>query len=389
MTHQKNDTNITAVYELINQYGLEAIPEAMTILFNQAMQLDRSQHLQASPYERSIDRLDYANGYKPKTLSTKMGKIKLAIPQTRHSEFYPSSLERGIRSERALNLALAQMYVQGVSTRDVSKIIEDMCGFEVSSSTVSKAAAQLDDSLSKWRDRELGKYPYIYLDARYEKVRVDGVVRSCAVLIAVGINGKNQRDILGVAVSLSEAAVHWRQFLQGLLKRGLHGVQLLISDAHAGLQSAIQATMTGTAWQRCQFHLQQNAQQYITKRSEKEKIAGEIRNILTASDQHEANRLLKLFVEKYRDIMPKLASWAENNIPQGLVIFTLGLCEFNRKRLRTSNVLERLNRTIKKRTNVAKIFPNTESCLRLVSAITMETAEQWSTATAYLTNNED
>jgi transposase-like protein len=238
-------------------------------------------------------------------------------------------------------------------------------------------------------DRELGKYPYIYLDARYEKVRVDGVVRSCAVLIAVGINGKNQRDILGVAVSLSEAEVHWRQFLQGLLKRGLHGVQLLISDAHAGLQSAIQATMTGTAWQRCQFHLQQNAQQYITKRSEKEKIAGEIRNILTASDQHEANRLLKLFVEKYRDIMPKLASWAENNIPQGLVIFTLGLCEFNRKRLRTSNVLERLNRTIKKRTNVAKIFPNTESCLRLVSAITMETAEQWSTATAYLTNNED
>jgi putative transposase len=389
MTHQNNDTNIATIHELINQYGLEAIPEAMTILFNQAMQLDRSQHLQASPYERSIDRLDYANGYKPKTLSTKMGKIKLAIPQTRHSEFYPSSLERGIRSERALNLALAQMYVQGVSTRDVSKIIEDMCGFEVSSSTVRKAAAQLDDSLSKWRDRELGKYPYIYLDARYEKVRVDGVVRSCAVLIAVGINGKNQRDILGVAVSLSEAEVHWRQFLQGLLKRGLHGVQLLISDAHAGLQSAIQATMTGTAWQRCQFHLQQNAQQYITKRSEKEKIAGEIRNILTASDQHEANRLLKLFVEKYRDIMPKLASWAENNIPQGLVIFTLGLCEFNRKRLRTSNVLERLNRTIKKRTNVAKIFPNTESCLRLVSAITMETAEQWSTATAYLTNNED
>ena len=214
------------------------------------------------------------------------------------------------------------MYVQGVSTRDVSKIIEDTCGFEESSSTVSKAAAQLDDSLSKWRDRELGKYPYIYLDARYEKVRVDGIVRNCAVLIAVGISSDNQRDILGIAVSLSEAEVHWRQ--------------LLISDAHAGLQAAIQATMTGTAWQRCQFHLQQNAQQYITKRNEKEKVAGEIRNILTATGQHESNRLLKLFVEKYRDIMPKLASWAEDNISQGLVIFTLGLSLFNRKRLRTS-----------------------------------------------------
>ena len=178
------------------------------------------------------------------------------------------------------------------------------------------------------------------------------MVRNCAVLIAVGINASNQRDILGVAVSLSEAEVHWRQFLQGLLKRGLHGVKLLISDAHSGLQSAIQATMTGTAWQRCQFHLQQNAQQYITKQSEKEKVANDIRNILTAADQHEAARLLKIFAAKYRDIMPKLASWAEENIPQGLVIFTLGLCSFNRKRLRTSNVLERLNRTIKKRTNV-------------------------------------
>jgi putative transposase len=251
MTYQAQNTAIQAAMELVSETGFEGMAQAIQILFNEAMKIERERHLQAAPYERHLDRQGHANGYKAKTMNTRIGKIELAIPQVRDSSFYPQSLERGLRSERALKLALAKMYVQGVSTRKVAAITEELCGFEVSSSQVSQAAKTLDEALQQWRDRPLGSFKYLFLDARYEKVRQGGCIVDCAVLTAIAVDELGKRHILGVSVALSEHEVHWRSFLQRLMERGLHGVQLIISDAHAGLKAARKAIFPSIPWQRC------------------------------------------------------------------------------------------------------------------------------------------
>lgn len=309
--------------------------------------------------------------------------MQLAVPQTRDGAFYPSSLERGLRSERALKIALAEMYVQGVSTRKVAKITEELCGFEVSSSEVSRASAELDEQLSSWRNRELGSFPYVYLDARYEKVRHGGSVISVAVLIGVGVSLTGHREILGVSVELSEHEVHWRHFLSGLKDRGLHGVRLFIADAHEGLKAARNAVFPSVPWQRCQFHLQQNAQKYVPKQHMKSEVAGRIRAIFNAPDKPEAERLLDLFLKDYQENAPKLVEWAETALAEGFAVFLFP--EQHRKKIRTVNMLERINKEIKRRTRVATLFPNTDSCLRLVSAVAMEISDDWQTGRRYLT----
>jgi len=218
------------------------------------MKVERAQALEAEPYERSAKRRGYANGFKPKTVSTRVGRMQVAIPQVRGEvEFYPSALERGVRSERALKLAVAEMYVQGVSTRKVTEVMQQLCGLEVSSTQVSRAAQLLEEELGAWRDRRLGQYRYLFLDARYEKVRHGGTVISCAVLMAIGVNPSGHRSLLGCSVSLSEAEVHWREFLGNLQARGLHGVELIISDHHAGLRAALASRFASVSWQHCQF----------------------------------------------------------------------------------------------------------------------------------------
>jgi transposase-like protein len=253
--------------ELLKTNGFDALAEAVTVLINSAMVAERSDYLGAAPYERSIGRIGYANGYKDKQLKTRLGTLPLKVPQTRDGHFYPQSLEKGLRSERALLLAIAEMYVQGVSTRRVKRIVEELCGLEVSSSQVSRAAAELDDMLEAWRSRDLGAYRYIVLDAQYEKVRQVGQVLDAAVLIACGVDEDGHRDVLGCSVSLSEAEVHWRSFLAELKDRGLYGVELIVSDAHEGLAAARKAVFPSVPWQRCQFHLQQNAGHYVPKMS--------------------------------------------------------------------------------------------------------------------------
>jgi transposase-like protein len=222
---------------------LAALPEALRIVVNTAMLAERQHYLGVGPYERSGERTDQANGFKPKTVKTRVGEVTFAVPQVRQGDFYPQALEKGLRSERALNLALAEMYIQGVSTRKVSAIVEQLCGTTVSSAHVSRATAQLDSILEQWRTRALGECVYLFVDARYEQVRVDGAVRDAAVLIAVGIDRAGKRRVLGVSISLSEAEVHWRAFLSGLVQRGLTGVQLIISDAHEGLRAARRAVL--------------------------------------------------------------------------------------------------------------------------------------------------
>jgi transposase-like protein len=323
------------------------VPELIRTVINTAMQLERQNHLGAGPYERSPERRDRANGYKPKTVATRVGKITFDIPQVRESSFYPQALEKGLRSERALKLALAEMYVQGVSTRKVAAITEQLCGFAVSSTQVSQAAALLDEQLEAWRQRPLSRSPYLWLDAHYEKVRQDGQVRDAAVLKAVGLNKEGKRMVLGVSVSLSEQEIHWRTFLQSLVARGLTGVELVISDAHAGLKQARRAVFGGVPWQRCQFHLQQNAQAYVPRHSMKHEVAADIRAVFNAPNRDEVEALLARLVQKYEKRASRLANWMETNIPEGLTVFSFPAT--HQRRLRTANGLERLNREVRRR----------------------------------------
>jgi len=379
----ENDCTLPKEYlEQLTAEGLESLPEMIRLLVNQAMQIERDKHLNAKPYERSNERNGYANGYKPKTVKTRVGEVTFEIPQVREGGFYPEALEKGLRSERALVMALAEMYVQGVSTRKVAAITERLCGTQVSASQVSRAAEQLDESLEAWRTRPLGEVVYLYLDARYEKVRQAGSVQDAAILMASGVKKDGKRSILGISVSLSEAETHWRAFLEGLVKRGLMGVKLIVSDDHAGLEAARKAVFTGIPWQRCQFHLQQNAQAYIPRMGMRKEAAEEIRTIFNAPDRETAESYLKKAVEKYALIAPKLADWMEVNISEGFTVFAFPRA--HQRRLRTSNYLERLSQEIKRRTRVVRVFPNEQACLRLISAILMEIGEEWEYGRLYL-----
>lgn len=387
MTRQDESTRFSEVVQLLADEGFDGMAQAIEILVNEAMKLERVEALGAQPYERSAERRGYANGYKPKTFATRLGKLDLQVPQTRGVEFYPSSLERGVRSERALKLAVAEMYVQGVSTRKVAEVTRELCGLDVSSSQVSRAAALLDEELHAWRNRLLGPTPYLLLDARYEKVRHGGQVVDAALLVAIGVTPEGKRTVLGVSVSLSEAEVHWREFLQSLVNRGLHGIEMITSDDHAGLKAARPAVLPAVPWQRCQFHLQQNASAYVPKKSMKPKVAEDLRGVFNAPDRTEAERLLKFAAQKHRTSAPKLAEWMEQSVPEGLTVFALPLQ--HRRRLRTHNAVERLNEEIARRTRVARIFPNEASLLRLASAVLVEVDEEWQTEKRYLSMETD
>ena len=384
MTHPAHSNNVYEVVQLLAEHGFDGMANAMQILFNEAMKIERAQHLNAEPYQRTEERKSYANGYKNKTVTTRLGKIELQVPQTRDGEFYPSALERGERSERALKVALAEMYVQGVSTRKVAKITAELCGTEISSTQVSRATKLLDQELETWRKRSLGQVEYLMLDARYERVRVDGQVRDCAVLIAVGLLPNGKRSVLGVSVSLSEAEVHWRDFLNSLCQRGMTGVKLISSDAHGGLNAARRAVLPSVPWQRCQFHLTQNAMQYVPKVEMRSKVAADLRDIYNARDLADATEGIKRFARTYQDSAPKLVQWVEDNVPDGLTVFSLP--EGHRKRMRTTNMLERQNRELKRRTRVATLFPNEASLLRLATAVLAELSDEWETTPmSYLT----
>ena len=365
MTYENDFTLPREYLEQLAEGGMDYMPELIRILLNAAMRAERQKHLGVAPCERSPERKGYGNGFKEKTMKTRVGEITLDVPQVRDSSFYPDALEKGLRSERALTLALAEMYVQGVSTRKVQAIVEQLCGMAVSSSQVSRAAAQLDEILEAWRMRPLGEIAYLYLDARYENVRQDGQVRDAAVLMAVGVDLDGKRQVLGLSVSLSEQELHWREFLQGLVQRGLRGVRLITSDAHAGLRAARQTIFGGIPWQRCQFHLQQNARSYVPRKELQGEVTDNLRTIFNAPDLATAETWLKETVQKYQAISPRLATWIEQSLPEGLTVFGFPAAH-------------------RRRTRVVRLFPNEASCLRLVTAILMETSEDWQTGKTYL-----
>jgi transposase-like protein len=379
---------IRDLVDLAMEHGPDAMAAAFTALMNHAMQIEREQVLKAESHQRTADRQGYANGFKPKTLNTRVGQVDLRIPQTRGYRdangrpFFPKALDRGVRSERALILAMAEMYVQGVSTRKVTAIVEELCGLEVTSTQVSRAAAELDEQLDAWRNRPIGEITYLILDARYEKVRHDGAIRSCALLTAIGIGTDGKRSVLGCSVQLSEAEPHWRKFLESLQKRGMHGVKLIVSDDHAGLRAARQAVMAGVPWQRCQFHTIRNAMAHVPKVAMRSDVARDLRRVFDADEPAEAERRLKEIVARYQKTAPQLAAWLEQAAPEAITVLRVPAA--HRRRLRTTNGLERLNKEIKRRTRVATLFPNEASLLRLASAVLSEISDDWETDRAYL-----
>lgn len=383
----EKSTAFEEIMEEVIDNGTDGILPAMKLLFDFAMRQERVEFLKAAPYERSESRLGYANGYKPKTIHTRMGPMTVEIPQVRGLQFYPKSLEKGCRSERALKLAIAEMYVKGVSTRKVTKITEQLCGFNISSGQVSRLSQAMDKELDAFRNRPLGSFSYVHLDARYEKARYGGIVRDLAVFVAVGIQPGKPRELIGISASLSEAEVHWNAFLRSLKDRGLKDVKLITGDDHGGLKEARKDVFGSVPYQRCQFHLQQNGQSYVPRRNLKKPLASILRSIFNSPNKEIAMMLVKDAVKTYGDVAPEWTAWLEDNIEEGLTVFAFP--EEHRRRIRTTNGLERLNREIKRRTRVASLFPNPESCLRLVTAIVQEIHEEWCTGKIYLSIPEN
>ncbi|MDA0655675.1 MAG: IS256 family transposase [Proteobacteria bacterium] len=372
---------IETMMEQLIANGSEDMASVFAGLFDLAMRIERERFLGAEHYERSAQRRGYANGTKPKRLDTPAGTVTVRVPKTagHDTPFYPQSLERGRRSTRAVMLAVAEMYVKGVSTRDAEAVMREFGIESLSSSQVSRAAKLLDDELEAWRNRPLGEIRYLIVDARYEKVREGGVVRDATVLSAIGIGPDERRRVLGVSCTVSEAEIHWRAFLESLLGRGMRGVQFVVSDDHAGLRAARKAVFTGATWQRCQFHLAQNAIHHAPTLAIRKRIGAELRQVWNAPNLDAATENLRRLIESYRDKAAKLAAWLENNIPEGLAVFTLP--EHHRRRLRTSNPIERaVQQEIKRRTQKVRVFPNEVSLERLVSAVLVEIDDKWAVA---------
>lgn len=336
----------------------------------------------AGRYERSGERLGYRSGHYSRNLMTRVGTLELRVPQDREGRFSTEVFERYQRSEKALVAALVEMYVQGVSTRKVTEITEALCGQSVSASTISRMNKTLDEELERFAARPLGEeYPYLILDARYEKVREQGVVRSQAVLIAIGVNGDGRRCILAVELANRESSGSWKELLLGLKARGLHGVEFVVSDDHEGLKAAIRETLPQAVWQRCYVHFLRNALDHLPRKADDDCLL-ELRWLYDRRDLGEARSDLAAWLRKWQDKYGKLCDWVEAHIEETLSFYRLP--RQHHKHLKSTNMLERLNQEIKRRTHVVRIFPNEASCLRLVRALAVETHEEWLEGTRYL-----
>lgn len=333
-------------------------------------------------YERGADRKGYRAGYYNRGLVTRVGKLELRVPQDRAGRFSTELFERYQRSEKALVAAMMEMYVKGVSTRKVKSITEELCGHQFSASTISRLNKRLDVTLKAFAERQLTEdYPYVILDARYERVREGGVVRRRAVLIALGINWDGRRCVLGVELANRESRTSWREFILRLKERGLTGVEYAVSDAHEGLQRAISETLPEAAWQRCYVHFLRNAHDHLPRKKDDDCLV-ELRWLYDRRDAKEARQDLAAWLEKWGSKYAKLCTWVEENIEETLTFYRLP--KAHHKHLRSTNVLERLNEEIKRRTHIVRIFPNADACLRLTRALAAETHESWQASSRYL-----
>ncbi len=377
----RKDRNAVDVKTLLAE-SPDPLRDIVQATLQQILECEMDELLQARRGERTEERTGYRSGYYERSFITRIGKLELRVPQDRAGRFRTELFERYQRSEKALFAVLAEMYVQGVSTRKVKAITEELCGHGFSASSISEITKTLDAQLEAFAKRRLEEdYPYLIVDARYERIRVDGAIRSQAVLIAIGINWDGRRCILGVEIADRESRNSWREFLLGLRERGLHGVELVVSDDHAGLRAAIREVLPEAPWQRCYVHFLRNALDYLPRRRDDDCLR-ELRWIYDRRDVSEARRDLATWLAKWQTRYPKLCDWAEANIEETLTFYRLPAQ--HHKHLKSTNMLERLNEEIKRRTHVVRIFPNEASCLRLVRALAVEMHENWIEATRYL-----
>jgi putative transposase len=381
MTEKQSKAGVIDVKALLE--GEEDYLRAMVRAVVQAtLEAEMTAALGAEKGERTAERLGYRSGYYARSLVTRVGVLELRVPQDREGRFSTRLFERYQRSEKALVAALAEMYVQGVSTRKVKAITEELCGHAFSASAISDINKTLDAELAAFAARRLEEpYPYLILDARYERVREAGVIRSQAVLVAIGVDWEGRRNVLGVDLAPRESRTSWRDFLQGVKARGLHGVEFVVSDDHEGLKRAIRETLPAAAWQRCYVHFLRNTLDYVPRKVDDDCLQ-ELRWFYDRRDLAEVRQDLARWLAKWQAKYPKLCDWVEENVEETLTFYRLP--RQHHKHMKSTNMLERLNQELKRRTHVVRIFPNAESCLRLIRALAVETHENWLEATRYL-----
>ena len=381
-TTQKNkNTKMQEVQAALSADG-DFLKPLVKAVMEELMEAEMEELLGAGKSERTSSRQGHRSGYYSRRLITRVGTLELRVPQDRAGRFSTEVFERYQRSEKALVAALVEMYVQGVSTRKVKAISEELCGHEFSASSVSALNVKLDEELERFARQALEEeYPYVMLDARYERVREDGVVRSRAVMVAIGINHEGRRRIIGVELANRESITSWREFLLGLKARGLRGVQMVISDDHAGLRRGVAEILSEAAWQRCYVHFLRNALDYLPRKGGEECLT-ELRWLYDRRDIAEAQRDLVAWLAKWAPKHAKLCAWVEENIAQTWAFYRLP--REHHKHLKSTNMLERLNQELKRRTHIVRIFPNEASCLRLVRALASEQDEEWLDGACYL-----
>lgn len=381
MTENKFKRKLLDLKAVFSEDG-DGLKTILREVVQEVLEQEMTDTLGAGKGERSQGRLGYRSGYYERSLITRVGKLELRVPQDRQGHFSTQVFERYQRSEKALVLALAEMYVHGVSTRKVKAVTEELCGHSFSASAISSMNKTLDEGLEKFAKRRLEEsYPYLVLDARYEKVREDGVIRSRAVQIAIGINEEGRRQILAVELANRESESSWRDFLRGLKERGLRGVEFVVTDDHPGLKKAVWEVLPEAVWQRCYVHFLRNALDHLPRKANDDCLQ-ELRWIYDRRDLGEARKDLAQWLERWQQKYLKLCAWVEENIGETLNYYRLPLQ--HHKHMKSTNMLERLNEEIKRRTHVVRIFPNAESCLRLVRALAIETHEGWLEANRYL-----
>jgi putative transposase len=373
--------------EIIDLKGLlerdeDFLRTAVERLLHAALEAEMTEAVGAAKSERTERRLGYRSGYYERSLVTRVGTLELRVPQDRAGRFSTELFERYQRSEKALVAALAEMYVQGVSTRKVQAVTEELCGHEFSASSISAINKKLDASLRAFSERRLDEaFPYVILDARYERVREAGVIASQAVLIAVAVDWEGRRQVLAIELANRESRSSWKDFLLALKRRGLSGVEYVVSDDHPGLKAAIREVLPEAAWQRCYVHFLRNALDYVPRKVDDDCLK-ELRWMYDRRDLAEVRRDLAQWLAKWQGKYAKLCAWVEDNIEETLTYYRLPLA--HHKHMKSTNMLERLNQEIKRRTHVVRIFPGAESCLRLVRALAVEIHENWLEAIRYL-----
>ena len=360
---------------------VDFLRDGVRILGQTLMDLEVSQHLRAEKNERTPERAGHRNGYRTRQWDTRVGTVELQVPRVRDGSFFPSLLEPRRRAERALVGVVQEAYVQGVSTRRVDELVKALGMTGISKSQVSRLCEELDSEVERFRSRRLcEEYPYVWLDATFLKVRQEGRVVSTAVVIAIGVTATGEREVLGLDVGPSEDGEFWLQFLRSLVSRGLKGVRLVTSDSHQGLKNAIMATLTGTCWQRCRVHFMRNALSHVPRASAM-MVAATIRTVFAQPDATGARDQWRRVADSFRGRFPRLAEVMDEAEADVLAYATFPVEHW--RPIWSNNPLERLNKEIKRRTNVVGIFPNPDSIIRLVGSVLSEQHDEWQVSKRY------